>query len=254
MRVCAPKSPIITNQGLTPSGSTGITLRFIPAGDGHVPATRSVAGMPRRPVSAALGGDKNNMKILCQIFSVIVATLLSCFVSINPLHSFVARKWGHAVTDNLFFILLGLFGLLFSGLTVAANIFISTSSATVIISTVSFALATYAYFSLQRFTGPIDQPFMISKNPLFYPFIIFLTFVVAAITGGILIAWYFFIGLIGIWFVLGFACAEMAIQAYMKRSSKLGTECDRDLAIFAVTKNAKGQRNMFAKRRRYPFP
>ncbi len=191
------------------------------------------------------------MQILCQIFSVIVATLLSYFVSINPLSSLIGRKWGHAAVD---FILLGLYALIFSGMAVAGSVLISTSMATVIISTITFAIATFAYFSLQRFTGPIDQPFMIRKNPLFYPFLVFLTFIISSVAGGALLTWYFFILLITIWFILGFICAEIAIRTYMKHFSKLESECDRDLAIFAITNNAKGQQNMFAKRSRYPFP
>lgn len=190
------------------------------------------------------------MEILCQIFSVIIATLLCYFLSANSLYLLIDRKCG----ITRFFILMVFYPLLLSGVTVASSIFISTAMATVIISTISFALATYAYFSLQRFSDATDQPSVIKKIPLFCPVIVFLTFVISAIAGGKLLVWYFFTFLIGIWAVLGVSCAEIAIQVYMKRSAKFGTKCDRNLAISAITAHAKGYKHMFAKRTRYPFP
>lgn len=197
------------------------------------------------------------MNILCQVFCALIATMFTVFIlnfylfrAINS----IGRTFGRAGADILFCALLVLSAAFYIIIAIVSSLYISSSMATVIISTISFALTVPSYFLMQRFTGTMDKALIVHRNPMVLPFLVFLTFVLAAISGGVYLAWYYFLFLVLLWFVMGFICAEIAIRVYMKRSAAFGSECGRELAVFTIRCNAKGDQSILENNRRYPFP
>ena len=192
------------------------------------------------------------MTILWIIVNCAACAWFSHAVLSNPVFRAAIRKWGSRAADNAAIALLTTLLLLHGGVAAAVYVTISAGATVLTTSLLAFAWANTAYFILQRFAGPLEQPFMVDKNRSFLPLASFIAFT-ASTTACILYGGWFLACLpIATWLILGFTCAEIAVRRYMRRSRESGTDCTRDLGIFAVN-DAQGRRG-FMTTGRYPFP
>ena len=134
----------------------------------------------------------------------------------------------------------------------ASRFFSLSALAVVATSVVLFVSSLIAYFMLQRFAAPLDRTGIVISNPLLYPVIALAAFLACTAAAIVFCGWFWGVAPIVGWFVLGFACAELAIRRYIAKSKQDGTDCDRRLAVFALN-NAQGRRSLFGMDR-YPFP
>jgi hypothetical protein len=141
---------------------------------------------------------------------------------------------------------------LVAGLSILLSLVISTKLAIIALSLLSYSLALFAYFTLQRFAGPFERSDMVRSRPLFYPSLVVVA-LISSVTSLILFGlWYLVAVPVPLWFALGFCCAEISIRNYISRSQKGETPVDRDFAIFAI--NSAQKRDTLISPNRYPFP
>lgn len=194
------------------------------------------------------------MTIFWIIVNCVACALFSHAVLYSPVWTAVVRHWSNRAPDNialgdkLVFALLVILLLVHGG--VATVMYICTSAAVTVLTTslMAFSWAITAYFLLQRFSGPLEQPGMVANNPNIFPSVAFIAFVASTTACVMYGRWFLSCLPIITWLILGYMCAEIAIRRYMRRSDKI----DRDLAVFAV--NEVQRRRGFMTTKRYPFP
>jgi hypothetical protein len=199
------------------------------------------------------------IKIIWIVANTIAAAWLSYTVLFNPILQAAMSKWGGSVSDRMAFTLLGILVTFHCALSITLCLLASVGAAVVVTSLIGFGWALMSYFLLQRFAHPIERCLRVLKNPMFHPLVAFGGFISSTFAIIFLADWRLAFIPIVLWLLLGFLCAEIAIRRYMRSSKRSGSDCDRDMAIFAIN-NTQGRGRSFndlffsKKMNRYPFP
>ena len=200
------------------------------------------------------------IKIVWMIANTVIGAWFNFTVLRNPILYTTTHKWSNSITnimsftDRISFALLIALEVFHFAIAIAVCLLISVSTAVVTTSLILFGWALVSYFLLQRFEDKFDRPIRIHNHPMFHPLMAFVSFVLSIFTIIFFANWRWVLSPVVIWLVIGFICAEVAIQRYIRRLKRIGEECDRGLAIFAVN-NTQGRCDfMNLMKNRYPFP
>jgi hypothetical protein len=197
------------------------------------------------------------IKIAWVIANTIVAIWFSISVLMNYVPSVVRRKCG----DLTFLPTIIISFSINIVLALAVCLYVSAAIGVVVTSVVAYSWGLMSYFLLQRFAQVEDMPPIVRSNPMFYPLAVFICFLSSTLVISFFADWRLAFLPFVLWLIFGFFFAEMAIRSYMRMSKRMGRECDRDLAIFAIN-DAQGRnltRNNITRifehnRSPYPFP
>jgi hypothetical protein len=185
-------------------------------------------------------------------FNAIISAWLSHSVLVNLVLPFAIQKWWYNATECSRLILIAALFIAHVAVAVGVSFLHSVRVAVAVTSLILFICSLIVYFMLQRFAGPLDRMGIVISNPLLYPVIAFAAFLGCTAAIIMFCGWFWGVVPIIVWFVLGFLCAELAIRRYITESKQRGTDCARQLAIYAMN-HAQGRRSPF-RMDRYPFP
>lgn len=194
------------------------------------------------------------MQVLWLGLNAIIGAWLSHSVLCNPVLGFIMmQEWGTKAVERLMLFLITALFAAHVAVAVGVSLLVSVPAAVVATSMILFASSLMAYFMLQRFAGPLFRPMIVIRNPIFYSAIALAAFLACTVAVVMFCGWFWAVAPIGVWFVLGFVCAELAIRRLIARSKSAGRSgFDRRLAIFALN-DGQGRRGLFGMDR-YPFP
>jgi hypothetical protein len=197
------------------------------------------------------------IKIAWVIANTIVAIWFSIPVLMNHIPSVVRHKCG----DLTFLLTIIISFSINIVLALAVCLYVSAAIGVVVTSVVAYSWGLISYFLLQRFAQVMDRPHTFRSNPMLYPLATFIYFLSSTLAISFFADWRLAFLPFVLWLIFGFLFAEIAIRSYMRMSKRMGRECDRDLAIFAIN-DAQGRnltRNNIISRLKhnrspYPFP
>ena len=130
---------------------------------------------------------------------------------------------------------------------VILSITISLNFSLFFISFMLFNWSILLYFLNQRFASLIDRSVGVSRKPFIFIKFIFISIILLGVALWHILSLKWILGIIPLWFVYGYMCAEISIKKRMRNMN-----CDRKMAIFAI--NSDLGRDFLFKGKKYPFP
>ena len=185
------------------------------------------------------------MRFFLLIVNITIDVILAPRYLINTdFYQWISRRSRGSWTPTL--IILGA-DLFFHTVVIALIVTLYSVEVAVLLSSYLFLHWAYILYYRQQKFAWLERPYSVSNNPIFYPACVLLANLSTSVAIVSYIGSIWVLGLIPLWLIYGYSCAELAIRRNMKRYKR-----DRKTAISSINYHARnGDLNI---RSKYPFP